>query len=613
MKLVCNLCEVKIQYFLLIRDSFMKKKYTIICLSALIIFVSLWEYYSCRNIAFNLVCPAPSGIFKALSRALPLLTKEALTTFRGMTGGFLGAVALSLGCAIFMNRFKESKSFFHPIFVLIQCIPLFTLAPLIVLWFGWGLQAVVIPNVLMIFFPLTLAISQGLETVPEAFEEFFKTHQATYKQTLIKLRLPFALPHIFSGLKIAAVSAGFGTIAGEWVVGDSGLGILILESRRHYDMELTFATLIVLATLAISFYLLVLCLERSCLVAFRIYNQKTARSLKIRKLQPKLVGGMLLAFFAIPIAFFNIFSPSDPIRNISLQKTTLLLDWIPCINHVPLYVGVENGIFEKYGIDLKIKKSYDGGSGVPHLIFEKVDLILQSTLSTIKASLKNNPVQIVGNLISSPLSGLICRNDCEPILKPSDLTGRVLGISLITPDTSIFIDNLKEHDISPSDIKNVSTDLIAPMLLNKIDFLYGGFWNIEGVQLESLGLNVRIFLPSSYGAPDTPQLLVVAKKNTVFASENFVLSFRQALNESIYFCKEHPQKSLNIFLNKCPENKNLREQTIRQWEKTLPLLASNQNPLGEAVINNSLKWIVSRGFNKQSEVLYFKASNLEPF
>src|SRR5262249_10309878 len=147
----------------------------------------------------------------------------------------------SFPLAFAMVRYRSASSFLQPFFLIIQCLPMFTLAPLLVIAMGWGYATIVLPTALMILFPLTLSIYQGLKATPQEFLEFFATSGATSFQTFFKLRLPFALTHIFAGLRIGSSIAGIGAIAGEWAGAQEGLGILMLESRRNTDLEMTFS------------------------------------------------------------------------------------------------------------------------------------------------------------------------------------------------------------------------------------------------------------------------------------------------------------------------------------------------------------------------------------
>ncbi len=189
----------------------------------------------------------------------------SVITLKEMFAGFFLALLVAFPLAWTMMRYHSSRSLLQPLFIIIQCIPMFTLAPIMVVWFGWGAMAIIIPTALMIFFPLTLNIYQGLRSTPEDLLEFFHANQATAWQTFFKLRLPWSLPHIFAGFRISAAVAGVSAVAGEWAGAQNGLGVLMLESRRNTDLEITFGALFCLTTISTALYLLILYVEKIAL------------------------------------------------------------------------------------------------------------------------------------------------------------------------------------------------------------------------------------------------------------------------------------------------------------------------------------------------------------
>lgn len=216
--------------------------------------IGLWEFCAQNYPSFGFICPPPSKVLTTGIHSFPVLFQHSCYTAQGILGGFFLALLLAILFSATMLLFPSTQGLLHPLCVLVQCLPMFTLAPLIVLWFGWGTRAVIIPTALSIFFPLALTIHQGIKNSPEELLEQFTLYQATTWQKLFKLRIPNGLPHIFSGLKIAMSATGFATIAGEWVATQSGLGILIVESRRNYDMAMALAGLFVLTMLTLSLF-----------------------------------------------------------------------------------------------------------------------------------------------------------------------------------------------------------------------------------------------------------------------------------------------------------------------------------------------------------------------
>ncbi len=226
------------------------------------IFFGIWEICSRVFLHLLFVLPPPSAIASTLVECHSQLLFHTWVTLKEMAGGFALALGVAFPLAWMMMRYSTSRAILQPFFIVLQCLPMFTLAPIMVVWFGWSYTAIVIPTALMIFFPLTLNIYQGLRSTPKELLEFFHTHQATEWQSFFKLRLPWAMPHIFAGFRISAAIAGIGAVAGEWAGGQNGLGMLMLESRRNTDLELTFSALVCLTLISACLYISVLICEK---------------------------------------------------------------------------------------------------------------------------------------------------------------------------------------------------------------------------------------------------------------------------------------------------------------------------------------------------------------
>lgn len=542
--------------------------------------IGLWEFCAQNYPNFGFICPPPSKVLTTGIHSFPVLFQHSCYTAQGILGGFFLALLLAILFSATMLLFPSTQGLLHPFCVLVQCLPMFTLAPLIVLWFGWGTRAVIIPTALSIFFPLALTIHQGIKNSPEELLEQFTLYQATTWQKLFKLRIPNGLPHIFSGLKIAMSAAGFATIAGEWVATQSGLGILIVESRRNYDMAMALAGLFVLTMLTLSLFYSVLLLERSTFFFFRM--EKTSK----RSFGKKWVFA-LIPITVLPCLFY-LKDDSKLAAPVPTKSFTLLLDWTPNPNHIPLYVGVEKGFFVDEGISLTLQKNTDTCSSIPHLLLEKVDYTLYHSLGVLKTAVRGAPVQVAGRLIDSSLQGLIYRKN-EGIEKLEDLNGRVLGFCLNdSKNLPNLLEALRKHHVVPSEIKNVSADMISPMLTYQIDFLYGGFYNVEGVAIALKGTPTGCFLSDTYGSPTGPQLLICGKKGSPAMTPQTLQSLQKALSRSLDFCREYPQEAFAIYVEATKDSPKVLSDERAQWEVTLPLLAKTQEPLSRELLESLL-------------------------
>ena len=205
--------------------------------------------------------PTPIDVLNKLLSQLDRFILHASFTLKEMVGGLIFASLISFPLGWFMYQYSFIRTMSQSFFILVQCLPMFALAPIMITCFGWSFVAILIPTTLMIVFPLTMNIYRGIKATPQEYVDFFRVHNATKWQILTKLRLPYALPHIFSGFRIASAIAGVGAIAGEFAGAQGGLGVYIQECRRDFEIEGIFAALFCLVALTLSLYGLIAFLE----------------------------------------------------------------------------------------------------------------------------------------------------------------------------------------------------------------------------------------------------------------------------------------------------------------------------------------------------------------
>lgn len=508
-----------------------------------------WEFASSTFDAYQFVLPTPSAIFQTLWLKQDRFIFHAKVTLGEMIAGFLIAFTAAFPLAWVMYSWKTASRFFQPLFILVQCVPMFALAPIMVLWFGWGYSAIVIPTALMIFFPLTMNIFQGFQTTPKPMVEYFQMQNATQWQIFTKLQFPWALPYIFAGFRISAAIAGIGAVAGEWAGAQKGLGVLMLESRRATDLETTFGALIVLATLSMTIYGVIALIER--------YG---------RKLRIKKAAVAALCLFAL----MGCSSPEEQ------PKTRLMLDWLPNPNHIPLFVGIEKGFFTEQEINLEIRKINDPSDLVGYLKTNQTDLVLYYMPNIIRVNAKGYKLAPIGILIKEPLNAIIYRKN-DSISTPTDLNGKQIGYCVDGTTTKMLDRILEQNRITNYEKQNVTFDLVSTLGTKKVDGIYGAYWNIEGEHLRSLGVDTEYFSLSQLGLPTYYELMVVTKDSSEFSTADYTNRFQKALQASIDYSIANPESAFKIYaeLNLDKSEKTLAWEK-QAWIKTLPVLADKQ-------------------------------------
>ncbi|MGC6377285.1 ABC transporter permease [Bisgaard Taxon 45] len=198
--------------------------------------------------------PPPSEVFTQLHSRYDLLWQHSQITLLEIGLGLLLGVSLGLLSALLLSLSDYLSKFLLPLLVISQAIPVFAIAPLLVLWFGYGLASKIVMTILIIYFPVTAACYDGLRNTSMQWLELAKTMQVSASAMLFKVRLPAALPSLASGLRIAVSVAPIGAIVGEWVGSSQGLGYLMLHANARMQVDLMFSALLLLMSISLLLY-----------------------------------------------------------------------------------------------------------------------------------------------------------------------------------------------------------------------------------------------------------------------------------------------------------------------------------------------------------------------
>jgi NitT/TauT family transport system permease protein len=229
-----------------------------------VLFVALWEWVVRAWNVPNFLVPAPSTVAGALARGVRTglyLTNFWITLFEALVGFVIAAVAgIVLGAIIAQFRLVERT--FYPYLVALQTLPKIAIAPLIIVWFGFGISSKVIIAGTVAFFPVLVNVIVGLKTVDAAKLDLMRSLRASRWQTFRLVTFPNALPFVFAGLDIAIVFSVLGAIVGEFVGSQKGLGNLILQFNFSLDVAGVFAVLILLSVMGVALHLVMQAVQR---------------------------------------------------------------------------------------------------------------------------------------------------------------------------------------------------------------------------------------------------------------------------------------------------------------------------------------------------------------
>lgn len=234
-----------------------KYKNIVPSLILVVMVIGIWEIVSALSEIPGYILPAPSAIIFSLVNNIRLLLYHSSYTFAAVLPGLGLAMIISPLLALSMDRFTFLKKALYPLLVVSQAVPIFAVAPLILIWFGIGLLPKMLIVALVCFFPLTINLVEGFSQVdPEAIE-LMQTMRANRLLITRSVHLPSTLPYFFSGLKIAATYSVLGAIIGEWLAARAGLGIFMLRAMHSFRTADLFAAIIVVVVLSLTLFRLV--------------------------------------------------------------------------------------------------------------------------------------------------------------------------------------------------------------------------------------------------------------------------------------------------------------------------------------------------------------------
>jgi len=230
----------------------------------LVVLLLAWQFLPGMLGTPSYVLPSLSDVLAALfdPAALPRYWANGLSTMTIVLTGLVIGVAAGLLLAITLAQFPRAYAVVFPYIVAIESIPKVAIAPLFIIWFGFGMPSKVVVVVLLAFFPMLVNAIHGFRGVDKDQVDLFKVNGASRWQIQSRLMLPAALPQIFSGLELAVANAMIGAIVAEFVGAQHGLGVLILQAQGRMQTAAVFAILIILSLLGITLNLIVRTLRR---------------------------------------------------------------------------------------------------------------------------------------------------------------------------------------------------------------------------------------------------------------------------------------------------------------------------------------------------------------
>ena len=235
----------------------------------------LWEFAVHLFGIKEYLLPPPSKVWTEFLKRYAIVMPSAWVTLQEIVAGYLLAIVVSipLALAVAYSRFMEQAV--YPVIVFLQIIPKIAIAPLFIIWFGFGFTPKLLLVFLLSFFPIVVSSLAGFKSADRDVMDFARTTGASSWRLFFKIRLPQALPQIFTGLKVGAALAATAAVVAEFVASDKGLGYLLLQYNGNIDTPMVFATIVLLSLLGLAVYYVVEIIERLA-IPWHVSQQQTA-------------------------------------------------------------------------------------------------------------------------------------------------------------------------------------------------------------------------------------------------------------------------------------------------------------------------------------------------
>ncbi len=254
------------------------------------------------------------------------------------------------------------------------------------------------------------------------------------------------------------------------------------------------------------------------------------------------------------------------------EKLTLMLDWFPNIDHLPIYVAQEKGLFKEKGLEVEIISPSETADGLKLAASGNVDIAVSYEPQTIIAASAGLELKVVGRLVEHPLTTLLfLKNDT--IKTPKDLEGKKIGYTVpglmdVMLKAFMSINGVKNYEAV-----NVGFTIVPALVAGTVDAVMGPFKTYETVTMAHQNLEADFFELEKYGIPDYEELIFVLGAKTLKQKEASVKKFIQAVETATAYMREHPEDALKIYLNALPEADSRIETDA--FKLTFPFYASS--------------------------------------
>ena len=242
-------------------------------IAAVAALVLLWQTVCSLGWVPGYMLPSPVQVVQAFLSELPLLFENSLITLQEAFLGLLLGITVGFLAAVLMDAFEVLYKAFYPLLILTQTIPSVAIAPLLVLWFGYGMTPKIVLIVISTFFPVTVGLLDGFRSADRDAIGLLRSMGANRLQIFRHIKFPSALPQLFSGLRIAAAYSVVGAVISEWLGGFGGLGVYMTRVKKAFAFDKMFAVIFLISAISLALMALVELAQKKCM-PYRYLDQK---------------------------------------------------------------------------------------------------------------------------------------------------------------------------------------------------------------------------------------------------------------------------------------------------------------------------------------------------
>lgn len=523
---------------------------------AIAILLLSWQALVTFNIVPHYLLPSPIDVIVALIGNASLLLHHAATSITEAILGLTWGIVIGVLAAVIMDWIAPLKKALRPLITLSQSVPTVAIAPLLVLWLGYGMLPKIVLVALTCFFPICISMLEGFSATDTNKIDLMRTMKASKGQIFWHLKLPASLSYFFSGLKVGAAYAIVGAVIAEWMGGISGLGVYMTRVRKSYAYDEMFASILVIAVLSLVLMGLVNLAEKY-LVPWNRTRVSHATSTSAILAGVALIGALLV----IPgFVLHNANRLSDGAQGASNQQTlepiTFVLDYTPNTNHLGIYAAKELGYYAQEGLDVQIvQPPEDGAEAMVGAGQAEFGMSYQDTLANFLFAKNAVPITAVAAVLQHNTSGIMSSH-ASHIARPRDLEGKTYATMQSATEEAILKELVLADGGDFSKVRLVpagTTDEVSGLKGGLFDAIWSfSGWGKQNADLNNLDVDFQN-LTDFNKVFDYYTPVIIANDSFLAEKPNVAKRFLAATAKGYIYAVEHPHQAADILLKYAPE------------------------------------------------------------